>query len=289
MKKRLWILCLALPLLAACSAPVKILNVIVPHSGYEVHRDIAYGENSRQKLDIYVPDKAKAAGVIVYFYGGSWQYGDRDMYRFVGQAFASRGYITVVPDYRLYPEVHFPTFVEDGAQAVAWVHEHIGEYGGDPEKLFLAGHSAGGYIAVMLTLNESYLSHAGASRGWIKGTAGLAGPYDFLPFTDPNIKEIFSTAEDAATQPITYAAAGAPPLLLMTGDQDDEVLPGNATRLAARLKSADVPVTVKIYKGVAHLGIALALADGFRDRAPVLDDIDHFIHLRTAKPVGGFH
>jgi acetyl esterase/lipase len=272
--------------LAGCSGPA-ILNSIIPHSGYSIQKDIAYGDDARQKLDIYIPDDVKKpAGVIVFFYGGSWQQGSKADYRFAGQAFASKGYVTVIADYRLYPQVYFPDFVEDGARAVTWVHRHIGQYGGDADNMILAGHSAGAYIAVMLTLNDSYLKAAGGDPLWIKGTAGIAGPYDFLPLTGPKIRAIFSKKPDADTQPITFARAGVPPMLLMAGDADTEVKPKNTYHLAARLKELGDPVTMRIYPDVAHIGIVLALADGFRHKAPVLDDIDRFAQgvMRRGQP-----
>ena len=269
--------------LTGCSS-ADVLNFIIPRTGYSIHHDIAYGDNKRQHLDIYVPDKPDPSGsVIVFFYGGSWQKGNKETYRFVGQALASKGYVAVIADYRVYPEVYFPAFVEDGANALAWVHGHIREYGGNPSNIFLAGHSAGGYIAVMLTLNDSYLRAAGGKRSWIKGTIGIAGPYDFLPFTDPNIIALFSKVEDSKTQPITFVGPGVSPLLLLTGDQDDEVGAKNSQNLVAKLREFDDPVQERIYPGVAHIGIVLALADGFRSKAPILEDIDAFIHATKAR------
>jgi acetyl esterase/lipase len=261
---------------------VDVLNFTIPRAGYTVHRDIAYGDNPRQKLDVYVPDTpAPGHPVMVFFYGGSWQSGEKGDYLFAGQAFASKGIITVIADYRLYPEVYFPAFLQDGARAVAWTHAHIRDYGGNPDNLFLSGHSSGGYIAVMLTLDERYLAGAGVQSAWIKGTAGIAGPYDFLPFTDPKIKALFSTAADIDTQPIHFARTGLPPMLLMTGDKDTEVYPRNTAHLTARLRDLGQPVTERIYPGVAHVGIVLSLANGFRGKAPVLEDITAFVRQHT--------
>ena len=269
--------------LASCSG-ADLLNAIVPHSGYTLHKDIAYGDNPRQKLDIYVPDGLDApAPVIVFFYGGSWQNGDKKDYRFVGQAFASRGYVAVLANYRLYPEVSFPQFVRDGASAVTWTHEHIEHYQGDAKNLFLAGHSAGGYIAAMLAIDPHYLADAGGKRAWVRGAIGIAGPYDFLPMTDPKIIALFSTAKDVDTQPITFVKSGVPPMLLLTGDADVDVYPRNSQHLAAKLEKFRDPMTLKVYPGVAHIGIILSLADGFRNKSPALQDIDDFIR-QTRKP-----
>src|SRR5215475_12766126 len=137
-----------LGLLTACSQAA--LNLVAP-GGYRVVRDLAYGADPRQKLDLYVPDKLTGpAPMLLFFYGGSWTGGNKALYPAFGQAFASKGIITAVADYRLYPQVRYPAFVEDGAQAFAWLHTHATQYGGDPGGLFLSGHSAGAYIAVML-------------------------------------------------------------------------------------------------------------------------------------------
>lgn len=268
-------------LLGACSSTA-LLNRIIPQSGYNIHSDIPYGSHPRQKLDIYVPDNLSAnAPVIVFFYGGSWQNGSKSDYRFLGQAFSSKGYITAIADYRLYPEIRFPAFLEDGAQALVWVHRNIRRYGGDAEKLFVAGHSAGAYIAVMLGVQSPYTTSIPPT--WIKGVIGIAGPYDFLPFTDPNIKDIFSREKDTATQPIRWVKPGLPPMLLATGDEDTDVSPQNTLRMARALNEQQVSVTTPVYPGVGHIGIILSLADGFRSKTPLLNDIDQFISTILAK------
>jgi acetyl esterase/lipase len=272
----------ALLALFGCSS-VDLLNFTIPRSGYTVHTDIAYGTNARQKLDIYVPDvAAKGNPVVVFFYGGRWQSGSKKDYRFVGQAFASKGYVTVIADYRLYPEVSYPLFIEDAAAAVTWTHTHIKDYTGNANNLFLAGHSSGAYLAVMLTVNDHYIIQAGGKLSWIKGTIGLAGPYDFLPFTDNDIIALFSPGKpDTITQPVTYVTGPRPPLLLLAGNADTTVLPRNTIRLSARLSEAGSPVTTKYYDNVAHIGIVLSLARGFRGKAPTLNDISDFISEHT--------
>ena len=197
---------------AACGP--KLLNALVPEDGYRVERDLAYGDDPRQRLDVYVPDGlAGPAPVALFFYGGRWQAGDKDQFQFVGQALASRGFVTVIPDYRRHPEVGFPRFVEDGAAAIAWVRDHGAELGGDPEAIHLLGHSAGAHIAALLALDHDYLAAAGVAPDAIRSFVGLAGPYDFLPLDDPTLELIFAVEDLAATQPITFAgharAAGA--------------------------------------------------------------------------------
>lgn len=263
--------------LSACST-VSLLNATIPTNGYVVHKDIAYGGDPRQKLDIYVPDNVKSAPVIVFFYGGSWRMGSKNDYLFLGQAFASKGFITVVADYRLFPQVYFPGFVEDGAKAFAWTYEHIAKYDGNKNKVFLAGHSAGAFIAMMLTANTSYLTQAGADITSVKGTIGIAGPYDFLPFTDPKVSEIFSKVGDEDSQPVHFMNGKRPPIFLASGDKDEDVWPRNTYRLTARLKQLNSPVETHIYPDVGHIGIMLSLARGFRYKSPLLEDITQFIN-----------
>jgi acetyl esterase/lipase len=263
--------------LATC-ADKRLLNLLVPRSGYTTYSNIPYGIETRQKLDIYVPEKiAKPPTTILFFYGGNWQSGKKEDYHFVGQALASKGFIVVVADYRLYPKVYFPAFMDDGAAALVWVHKHIQSYGGHPNNVFLAGHSAGAYIAVMLTVNKTYLENQGGNLSWIKGTIGIAGPYDFLPFTDPKIKALFSKAKDSTTQPINYVTAGLPPMLLVTGNKDTEVYPKNAIHLDNKLLRYHDPVELIIYPDIGHVGIILSLAYGFRNKSPLLDDIQRFV------------
>ena len=271
-----------LPLLIAClcfsaCAASDILNASIPRSGYTVHRDIAYGEDARQKLDVYVPDGAQNAPVIVFFYGGSWQTGSKNDYRFLGQALASKGFITVVADYRLYPQVYYPDFVMDGASAFTYAHTHITEFGGDADHMFVAGHSAGGFIAMMLAADDRFLTTAGGKPGWIRGTIGIAGPYDFLPFTDKNIKALFSKYPDADTQPLNHIKHKMAPVMLAVGNADDTVDPRNSYRVEAKLKALHSPVIVHTYDDTGHIGIILSMAEGFRERTPLLEDITRFV------------
>ena len=266
---------------AACS-PVDLLNATVPDDGYTVREDIAYGDDPRHRLDLYVPDDlGRPAPVVVFFYGGSWRKGDRGDYLFAAEALASRGLVTVVPDYRLYPDVIFPGFLSDGAIAVGWVSDRIAEYGGDPERIFLMGHSAGAYNAAMLALDPRYLAEAGVDRNVIRGMIGLSGPYDFLPLDTRVTRRVFGEAPDLpATQPISFVDDRAPPLLLLTGADDRTVRPRNSRSLASAANEAGGSAMVRIYQDVGHIGIVLALADGYRDGAPVLDDVAAFVDGR---------
>jgi acetyl esterase/lipase len=262
--------------LAACSP--SLLNMVVPDSGYSVHDGIAYGGDPRQKLDVYVPDGlTKPAPVLLFFYGGSWQRGDRGEYRWLGQTFAAEGMVTVVADYRLYPQAHFPDFVNDAALALVKTHQIASQYGGDASRIFIAGHSAGAYNAVMLASDPQYIRAAGGDLSWIRGVIGIAGPYDFLPMKDPAIVDAFGGPNVAATQPINFIDGARPPMLLVAGIEDQTVSPGNSGRMAAKLRANGSKATDIFYPDVGHIGILLSLAPGFRGKAPLREDMMKFI------------
>ena len=264
--------------LVACS-PVDLLNATVPEDGFTVRQALAYGDDPRHRLDVYVPDElADPAPVVVFFYGGSWKRGEREDYLFAAEALVSRGYVTVVPDYRLYPDVAFPGFLHDGAEAVRWVRDSIGDHGGDPDRVFLMGHSAGAYNAAMLSLDPTYLAEAGVDRRIVRGMIGLAGPYDFLPLDVRTTRQVFGDAPDLqATQPVSFADGEAPPLLLLAGVDDTTVRPRNSESLAGAVVDSGGMADLRLYPDLGHIGIVLALADGQRDRAPVLEDVEAFI------------
>lgn len=268
-------------LLAACS-PLMALNTLSPRDpAAKPGSDIAYGPLPRQKLDVYTPKRgARAAPVLVFFYGGSWNSGRRRDYAFAGRALASRGFVTIVPDYRLYPEVRYPEFLRDGAAAIRWARDHAAEYGGDPKRIVLAGHSAGAYNAVMLALDGEFLTEAGVDPANIKAVAGLSGPYYFLPLDDPSTIATFGQYPDLpATQPAKYVTASSPPAFFAHGDKDTLVKPSNSAGLGRKLDRAGVAEEVKIYPGLSHADVVVALSRLFRNKAPVLDDMTAF--LRT--------
>jgi len=258
--------------------PIDIVNKSVSLGGLEVTRDIAYGPAARDKIDIYRPRGRNNLPVIVFFYGGSWQFGHRNEYGFAAGLLAKQGFVVAVPDYRLYPQVKFPDFLQDCAGATAFIMKNIADYGGDPAQIYLMGHSAGAYNAVMLALAPEFLSQAGVSTVDLAGVIGLSGPYDFLPLRDPIIKDIFSPPADIkTTQPITYASEGAPPFLLLHGGDDITVLPRNTTALGAKLRQAGGVVETKIYPRLGHIGMILSILPYFSWRAPVLRDVLGFI------------
>lgn len=280
MTKRLGLTAAAAALAAACS-PLSMFATLSPKDPASLGvRGEAYGPGPRQKLDVYVPRRqAGAAPVAVFFYGGAWDSGRRQDYNWVGRALASRGFVTLVADYRLHPQVRYPDFLEDGALAVRWATQNAARFGGDGERIVLVGHSAGAYNAVMLGLDPRYLKAAGVESGRIKAIAGLSGPYDFLPFEGVITPRIFGHARDLpATQPLAHVRPGSPPAFLATGDADSMVYPRNTRALARRLREAGVPVEERHYAGVDHIRMVLALSRPLRGGAPVLDEMTEFLH-----------
>lgn len=267
--------------LAAC-APAATLNALTPSHTYALSEGIDYGTRPRQKLDIYRPTSATPSGgwpVVVFFYGGSWNRGERADYRFVGEALASRGVLTLVADYRLYPEVRYPDFLGDCAQALAYGLREAAHLGGNPKRVFVMGHSAGAYNAAMLALDDRWLARAGQSPAALAGWVGLAGPYDFLPITNPDARPVFNHPNyPPGSQPLEHAHAGTPPAFLGAAKNDELVNPQrNTVGLATRLQADGVPVTLQFYDRVNHITLAASMAWPLRWLAPVLDDVAAFV------------
>lgn len=242
-------------------------------------RGAAYGTGPRQALDVYAPPTATGAEpVAVFFYGGSWDSGRRADYTWAGRAVAARGFLTLVPDYRLYPEVVFPDFLDDCAAAVRWAVDNARALGGDPERIVLIGHSAGAYNAAMLALDPRYLTAAGVEPRVVRAFAGLSGPYDFLPLDGPITRRTFGGAPDLpATQPGQFASAGSPAAFLATGDADTTVYPRNTRKLAAALRQVGAQVEERHYPGLDHADTVLALSRPFRGKTDLLGQMTTFL------------
>ena len=267
----------------ACS-PIKTLNALVPSDGYALHSDIAYGNLPRQKLDVYQPTKhvknneAKSP-VIIFYYGGSWDSGDKADYKFAAEAFTSNGFVTVIPDYRVYPEVTFPGLMADPATAAKWVKDHILEFGGDPNRVFLAGHSAGAHIAVMLSLNSEYLAKEHLKPTDFRGTIGSAGPYDFLPVKTDRLKAIFGPEDQRwKSQPIEFVTGKNQPMLLLVGLKDSTVWTHNTFNLAAKIKAKGGQVEVVEFPTYGHIDMAAKLAKPLRGNGELLKPMVDFVN-----------
>ena len=271
--------------LSACS-PLGAVNALTPSGTYAVRENFAYGPAARNRLDVYEP-RAEDSGlppangypVVVFFYGGTWTSGSRADYRFVGEALASRGIVTIIADYRLYPEVRYPDFLRDCALAVAWARREVARYDGDARRLYIMGHSSGAYNAAMLALDARWLTAAGIAPSALAGWIGLAGPYDFFPMTNVEAQPVFFHPNyPQGSQPMEYASDAAPRTFLGAAESDTVVNPERNTRqLAQKLGAAGVPVVFKIYPNAGHATLIGAFSRPLRNVAPVLDDVVAFV------------
>ncbi len=278
----------SLVLLVGCqSFGLTVANTFARIQKPVVVRDIDYGREVRQQLDVYhAADTATARPVVVFLHGGAWIRGSKNQYLFVGEALVSKGFVGVIPNYRLFPDVTFPAFVEDGALALKWVTNNIKRFGGNPNAIYVMGHSAGAHIAALLALDERYLRSVGGNQRWLKGMIGLAGPYDWLPYFSERDKQIFGPpSQYPASQPINFVDGGEPPLLLMYGNKDKTVKPRNIENLAAAVRNQQGEVKTIFYPRLGHIGIVGALSRPLRSRAPVLDDVAAFIYDKLTASV----
>lgn len=270
-------------LLSGCSALTPV-NWLVSSSGYQRVSDIAYGELPRQKLDLYLPDQLQpGAPVVVFYYGGSWRGGDRADYRFVGQALASRGFITLIPDYRMFPEVRYPDFLRDSAKALAWAHAHQQDWQQEPGPLLVMGHSAGAYNAAMVALDPRWLQQEQLSPKILSGWVGLAGPYDFLPIINPDVQPVFYHPDTPVdSQPLMHVSEASPPALLLNGREDELVDPQrNTVQMAKALRAAGVATQSQVLDDMGHIKILLALAAPFQNWTPVMEQVTCFISAQA--------
>ena len=237
---------------------------------------VVYAPALGMSLDVYRPaaTSAERMPVVVFFYGGGWSSGRREDYRFVGRRLAEAGILAVVADYRTWPTAGFPGFVEDGARAVAWARANAADFGGDPERLFVAGHSAGAQIAALIGSDPRYLRAHGLQPRTLAGVIGLSGPYDF-DVTGDLIPIFGPTAQWPQAQALNYVDGNAPPFLLVHGDADQRVEARDSTLLAERLRSTDGKATLLMLEGAGHTAPLIALYDPNRDPR-VLDAIRRF-------------
>ena len=183
-----------------------------------VHRDLAYAEpkNERQTLDVYAPAEGKVHPVVVWIHGGGWKRGDKAGLQKKPQAFTEHGYIFVSINYRFLPQVTIQEMTGDIARAIRWIHEHAGEYGGDPNSIFVMGHSAGAHLAALVCTDDRYLKAQGLSLSLIKGCVPIdVSMYDIPKrlkdggtVPESTIKELFGDTEQSQRElsPVTYVA-----------------------------------------------------------------------------------
>lgn len=266
-------------LLAGGCSPVDVLNALSPDAGLVTTRGVAYGAGPRRTLDVYAPVGAREAPTVVFFYGGSWQEGAKADYAFVARALAKDGLVVIVPDYRVYPEARFDGFMRDAAAAAGWASRHARAYGGDPARLVLMGHSAGAHIAALLSLDPRWLATVGLDpHRAVAGMVGLAGPYDFLPLTDPVLETILGPpARLPETQPINFVDGSNPPMFLATGADDTTVRPRNTEALAERIRARGGPVEARTYPRLDHRTLIGVVSRPLGALAPVRGEVGAFI------------
>ncbi|HEY8569873.1 alpha/beta hydrolase [Microbulbifer sp.] len=272
-------------LLSACSSGAFFLaNLPVKFARPEVHRDISYGPQPWQKLDIYLPEETSApAPVLVFFYGGRWSFGKKEQYAFVAKTFADAGYIVVLPDYSKYPAVKFPVFVEDAAKAVAWTHDHIHLYGGDTSRFYISGHSSGAHMGALVAANPEYLKTEGKPLSIVTAFAGLAGPYDFVPEAE-DLKDIFGPPNNYPNMQVpTFVRGDEPPMLLLHGADDKDVIQRNLNRLRDKIEKSGGAVEAHIYDDVDHIDMIGSLSWLLEFKAPVERDMLEFFERQSPK------
>ncbi len=260
-------------------------------------KQVRLGDASEQKLTVYGPKNGSKNGspggtalpVILFVHGGGWNWGSPDDYGFVARAFAPEGFVVVLAGYRLYPDVTFPSMLEDTARAVRWTRENIARHGGDPDRIVLAGHSAGAYNVTMLALDRQWLGREGQSADQLAGVIGLSGPYDFYPFTNESARNSFGAVpQPADTQPVNFARGDAPPLLLIHGEADTLVKPRNSRELARRIAGLGGSARLYIHEGMNHSQPLIALAAPWRRKRQILDLMVEFARqVSPSVPVQG--
>lgn len=268
--------------LAAACSPLALLNGLGPRDGgvRRVAKGLRYGPDARQTMDVFAPTAPAESPrpMLVFFYGGGWDSGSREVYGWAAQALAAQGFVVFVPDYRIVPEVHFPAFIQDAAAATAEAGKLAAQYGGDPARLGVIGHSAGAHLAMMIALDRRYMAGVEAP-GLIRAAAGLAGPYDFLPFDVPASINAFGRVPDPTlTQPVSFVRADAPPLWLGHGTDDDVVHAEDTTILCDRMRAVGGRCEAKLYPGLNHADLIATFSPLFRKKAPVLADVSAFLH-----------
>mgnify|MGYP001179298479 CR=1 FL=1 len=249
--------------------PTRVLNAVTPSGTYTLERDVAYGDNPRQRFDIYHPTDKQHSAVVVFVYGGAWEEGNKEDFEFIGQAFTRLGYTTLIPDYRVFPEVEFPDFIDDVAVAMTTFSSHQNR----TVEFILVGHSAGAHSAAMLATDRRYL---GELQEQIIALIGLSGPYD-LPLEHERVGEKFTRVDGNEANPIELASAAHPPTLLLHGQADTVAKPAHSERYAERLQKLDVAVETHFYPRIRHVDMVASLASPLRFWSSAYTDIEAYL------------
>lgn len=259
--------------------------------GAQLKASLATGDHADQKLHIWGPKERSKSDpvrpVLMFVHGGSWNSGSPDSYGFVGRAFVEQGFVVVLAGYRLGEEGRYPGMIEDVARAFARVREEIDAYGGDPQNIVLAGHSAGAYNMMMVALEDKWLRPHSLSPSDIAGVVGISGPYDFLPLDSDSTIAAFGHVEDEdalkATQPINLIRGDAPPMLLIHGAVDTTVGLFHSKRMSRKVAAADGVVQLATYAQMTHADPLISIASPWRGRRDIVSQIAEFVRQSDAE------
>jgi acetyl esterase/lipase len=265
----------------AVSLTLLILNLLAPLE-VQVDKGRAYAAGASHQADIYRPSGPGPHPVVVFLYGGGWRSGSKEEVAYVGAAFARRGFVTVIPEYRHVPAATLPDILDDNAAAVAWTLTHAAEFAGDPHRVVVVGHSSGAWAAAMLGLDAAWLERAGTSPKALAGIVGLSGPYAVAALTDPQDLQVFA-GSDQALQPINHATGPHPAMLLLTGAADRDVKPSGTVALADKLQLSTGTQQMRIYPRLGHGDMVEALSVPFSLHASVAKDICRFVDAARAE------
>lgn len=256
---------------------VLIASTAYTFAAPNTQENISYGSLERQKYDQHLPDDITPdTPILLFIYGGSWDSGEKSKYSFIGKTFTKEGFITIIPNYRLFPQVTFPAFVEDIALSFAKIRQKFPD-----RKIFIAGHSAGAQIGALLTFDHRYLKkHSLSACREISGFIGLAGPYDF-EITEDKFKQIFPAETRPQSQAINFTALKSSPSLLLHGAVDTTVHAEDSKLLQNKLQTNGNSSKLKIYPAVGHINIVAALAPFIGILAPTKGDMTEFMTTRS--------
>lgn len=260
---------------AQALSALAIVNGITSSGGVGVSKDILYGDEPLQDLDIYYPKPlaqamekqsaiTKTYPMVVFVYGGSWENGSKEEYAFVGQSLAQAGYVTAVINYRKAPEHVYPDYVEDTAKAIAWSYKNAASFHADPQRLAVVGHSAGAFNAVAAIANEDFLAPYGVKPKDIRAVIGIAGPYsyDFRKFDSATAFAPDATPDEV--MPDRHIKGEQPPYLFLTAEKDKLVYDTNTINMTKALKARGVMVENGEIKGASHATSIGAMAPPLR-------------------------
>jgi len=245
-----------------------------------VKTDIAYGtDKERNILDVYIPKGVKKAPVVFFVHGGAWVFGNKSVFSGPGKMLAEQGIVAVSTNYRLSPKVKHPEHIKDIAKAFAWTVDHVAEYGGDPGKICLTGHSAGGHLVALLATDESYLKAEKKSFADIRGVAPISGVFT-IDARAKFFKDIFGEDEDVCRggSPIHNIGKNHPQFLILHADKDMAGLSAQAEAFHAAMKKEKNATEILQLKDRTHLTILTSAKDPADPVAVALRD---FVRKQT--------